>query len=241
MSDMFKSTINTILFGVLVVFAFAVLGNSLYEGVKYFKDSERTVTVKGLSEREVKADIAILPLSFKYLGNDIATIYDEMERRNSEIVEFLVSLGFEKSEIGYSAPTITDRKANYYGNGNFVGERYLANATITLYTSKVDLVLESMKKVGELGKKGIAIASDDYSQFTEFIFTNLNEIKPDMIKEATKNAREVAEKFAKDSDSALGKIKQASQGQFSIYNRDNSTPYIKKVRVVSTVEYFLVN
>jgi hypothetical protein len=96
-----------------------------------------------------------------------------------------------------------------------------------------------MKKVVELGKQGIAISGQDYQNRSEFLFTDLNRIKPEMIEEATKNARKSATKFAKDSNSKLGKIKKASQGQFSIRNRDSSTPHIKKVRVVSTIEYYL--
>ena len=96
-----------------------------------------------------------------------------------------------------------------------------------------------MKKVVELVKEGIAISGQDYKNKTEFLFTDLNKIKPAMIEEATKNAREVARKFAKDSGSRLGKIKNASQGQFSINDRDTSTQYIKKVRVVSTIKYYL--
>jgi hypothetical protein len=96
-----------------------------------------------------------------------------------------------------------------------------------------------MSKIIELGKQGIAISQQDYQSRTEFLFTNLNAYKPVMIEEATKNAREVAEKFAQDSHSKLGKIKKASQGQFSISDRDESTPHIKKIRVVSTIEYYL--
>lgn len=96
-----------------------------------------------------------------------------------------------------------------------------------------------MDKLVDLGKKGIVIAAQNYDSRTEYIFTGLNNIKPEMVEEATILAREVAEKFAKDSNSKLGKIKKARQGQFSIQNRDSNTPYIKKVRVVSTLEYYL--
>ena len=96
-----------------------------------------------------------------------------------------------------------------------------------------------MTRLVELGKQGLAIAGADYEARTQFLFTRLNDIKPDMIEAATRNAREVATRFAQDSDSRLGKIRRASQGQFSIDDRDSNTPHIKKVRVVSTVEYYL--
>ena len=98
-----------------------------------------------------------------------------------------------------------------------------------------------MSRMGELLKQGIAISANDYDTRVQYEFTSLNKIKPQMIEEATKNAREAAEKFAKDSDSKLGKIKNASQGLFTIEDRDPSTPYIKKVRVVTSVDFFLEN
>jgi hypothetical protein len=96
-----------------------------------------------------------------------------------------------------------------------------------------------MGKLVELGKQGIAISGENYESKTVFLFTKLNDIKPVMIEEATKNARTVAEKFAQDSKSKLGRIRSASQGQFSIDDRDSNTPFIKKVRVVSTIQYYL--
>jgi len=98
-----------------------------------------------------------------------------------------------------------------------------------------------MKKVDQLGKKGIAIQPQDYDNRTQFLFTKLNEIKPGMVEEATAKGREVAIKFAKDSQSKLGKLKTARQGQFTISNRDSNTPYIKVVRVVVSMQYYLAN
>ncbi|WP_244927302.1 SIMPL domain-containing protein [Rheinheimera mesophila] len=137
-----------------------------------------------------------------------------------------------------AVPQIVDRQAGFYDpNANQL--RYTASSTVTVYSSNVDLVHQAMAKLLELSKTGIAIAGQDYDSKPEFIFSGLNELKPDMIEEATRNAREVATKFAADSDSKLGKIKMASQGQFSITDRDSNTPYIKKVRVVATVDYYL--
>ena len=112
---------------------------------------------------------------------------------------------------------------------------------MTVYSDKVEAVRTAMSNVVELGKKGIVIGEGGYSNQggNQFIFTGLSDLKPDMIEEATKNARSVAEKFAADSNSKLGKIKAARQGQFSIANRDATTPHIKSVRVVSTIEYYL--
>ncbi|MBS0311568.1 MAG: SIMPL domain-containing protein, partial [Proteobacteria bacterium] len=155
---------------------------------------------------------------------------------------FLQASGFKPDEISVSAPSITDRQAQDYGNAQLAERlRYSGKSTLTVYTRQVDRVREAMARLGELGKQGIALSPENYENRTQFLFTGLNALKPAMIEEATKNARISAEKFAKDSDSRLGKIRRANQGQFSIEDRDASTPYIKKVRVVSSVEYRLID
>ena len=131
-------------------------------------------------------------------------------------------------------------QAERYGNQN-ISYRYNATSVITVTSSKVDLVRRIMSEQAELMKQGIAITGGDYRYNVSYEFTGLNQIKPQMVEEATKNARSVAEKFASDSDSRLGKIRNASQGQFSIEDRDANTPYIKNVRVVTTVNYYLRN
>ena len=146
--------------------------------------------------------------------------------------------GFSDAEISVSSPSIVDRQAQGYDSSR-IQFRYSADVTISVYSPRVDQVRETMKKLLDLGKKGIAITGQEYDAKTEYLFMGLNRIKPEMIEEATKNAREVAEKFAKDSNSRLGKIRRASQGQFSITDRDSNTSHIKRVRVVSTIEYQL--
>jgi len=133
---------------------------------------------------------------------------------------------------------ITDKLAQQYDNKT-VRFRYSGSRTITVYSGQVRTVRKLMTGLSELGKKGIVFSGMDYDSRPEYIFTGLNKVKPVMIEEATKKAREVALKFAADSKSTLGKIKRASQGRFSIQPRDKNTPYIKKIRIVSTVEYYL--
>jgi hypothetical protein len=212
----------------------AILANSLIE----FRAMERVVQVKGLSERDVAADTVIWPIKFNDVDNNLTTLVANVERKNEQIQAFLKLQGFSQKEITVAVPQIVDRQAGYYDpNANQM--RYTASSTVTVYSSNVDLVHQAMAKLLELSKTGIAIAGQDYDSKPEFIFSGLNELKPDMIEEATRNAREVATKFAADSQSKLGKIKTASQGQFSITDRDSNTPYIKKVRVVATVDYYL--
>ena len=225
--------------GAFVCLGLALLGYSLSRSIVKIKALDRTVTVKGLSEREVPANTAIWPIRFREADNDLNNLLSTVQRKNSIIVEFLKRNGFTEKEIFTSAPAILDRQAQEYVDAEKVRYRYSGSSAITVYTENVDSVGSTMKKLVDLGKQGIAISGEDHQSKTDFLFTKLNEIKPQMIEEATKNAREVAEKFAQDSKSKLGKIKTASQGQFSIDDRDSNTPYIKKIRVVSTVEYYL--
>lgn len=225
--------------GILVCIGMIVLGYFISNGIVTVKALDRTVTVKGLSERDVSASVAIWPIKFNEVSNDLTEVYSAIQKKNSLIAAFLGQKGFEEGEISTSVPSIVDRQAQDYGDASREKFRYSGTSIITVYTADVDLARKTMNDLVELGKSGIAISGQDYQTRTEFLFTGLNEIKPAMIEEATRNAREVAEKFAKDSGSRLGKIKKASQGQFSIEDRDSNTPHIKKVRVVSTVEYYL--
>jgi len=234
-----KRTVEAAILGAFLCIGLIILGYLLSSGAIRIKGMDRTVTVKGLAEREVQANIAIWPLKFNEANNDLNQLYSEIQRKSELIIEFLKKNGFSDDEISISQPAILDRQVQGYGDASKFKFRFTASTTITVYTEKVSNVIESMKKVVELGKLGIAISGQDYQNRSEFLFTDLNRIKPEMIEEATKNARESATKFAKDSNSKLGKIKKASQGQFSIRNRDSSTPHIKKVRVVSTIEYYL--
>ena len=137
-------------------------------------------------------------------------------------------------------PQISDKLANEYGDNNRAF-RYIAKNVVTVCTSDVEKVLALMANQSDLLKKGVVAAGNDWENPVEFKYEGLNGIKPQMIEEATQNARETAEKFAKDSDSRLGKIKTANQGTFTIEDRDSNTPYIKRVRVVTSVTYYLDN
>ncbi len=210
-------------------------------GVSDIKKTERIVTVTGRAEQEGKADIAIWPLKFSIADDELSDVYKNVESLNQKITTFLLEQGFEKNEISTSSTSVQDKKTNYYysDNENTDTFRYFLTSTITIYTNKVDLVKSTKSNIAELGKLGVAFSGDDYSSKTEYLFTKLNEIKPQMIELSTKNARESAIKFANDSNSQIGKIKSATQGIFSIEDRDSNTPEIKTVRFVSTVKYLL--
>jgi len=230
-----------IFLGGLICFGFIASGFIVSNAILQTKALERTVEVKGLSERDVSADIAIWPITFNEAGNDLGALYQNIQKKNQLIVRFLSESGFDAAEISIASPSVTDKQAQQYGGEAGATYRFVGQSTITVYTGKIDAVKRSKNKLLELGKQGLAINGDNYQSQTRFIYSGLNAIKPSMIEEATKNARESAAKFAKDSESSLGKIKRANQGLFSVEDRDSGTPEIKKVRVVSTIEYYLVD
>lgn len=226
--------------GLFIMIGLIVLGFMFPRAVEKNRSYDRTVNVKGLCEREVKADKVIWPIVYKVMADDVQDLYNQTSSSNDIIVDFLVSGGISPDEISVSVPKISDKLANEYG-GYDRAYRYIAKNVVTVYTDKVDHVLALMSRQSELLKKGIITGGESWENPVEFRYEGLNDVKPEMIEEATKNAREAAQKFAKDSDSELGKIKTASQGTFTIEDRDSNTPHIKKVRIVTSVTYYLNN
>ena len=221
----------------LVAVAIVVLGMCLKAGIDGFSHRDRAVTVRGLCEKEVMANKVTWPIVTKEMGNELPAIYDKIQRNNDAILAFLKDNGIEDSEISVNPPAVNDRMANSYSNEN-VRYRYNVTNVIVVTSSKVDKIRKLIEAQTQLLKQGIAVA-EDYEYQTTYEYTDLNSIKPEMIAEATRNAREAANKFAADSDSRLGKIKTATQGQFSITDRDQYTPYIKNIRIVTYIDYYL--
>lgn len=222
----------------LIAVGLLALGLCIRSGLKSFNDSQRTVEVRGLATREVPANHVTWPIVFKQVGNDLPTVYAAVSSTNEAIVAFLKANGIDEKEISVSAPSMTDLRTDRY-NTQPIPYNYSVTSVVTVSSSQVDKVHGLINRQGELLQKGIAIISSDYSNQITYEYTDLNSIKPEMIAEATQNAREAAKKFADDSDSKIGKIKSARQGQFSIEDRDAYTPYIKQVRVVTSLTYFL--
>ncbi|WP_331774323.1 SIMPL domain-containing protein [Sulfurospirillum sp. 1612] len=231
--------ISFFILGIFIFLGLSSLGYLLSNALIQYKQFDRSVTVKGLSEREYPADIVIWPIQFTSASNNLSQLYESVEKDTQKIKSFLLTHGIKSDEITLSTPSITDKSAQEYGNNTKPNFRYIASQTVTVYSKHVEKVRAIMSALSSLGKEGIVFTNHDYQSRTEYLFSRLNEVKPGMIEEATKKAREVAEKFALDSHSKLGKIKRASQGSFSITQRDKNNPQIKKVRVVSTVEYYL--
>lgn len=229
---------NVTIFGFLVCAGLIVLGIFIRYGLTHLNDSHRTVTVRGLCEREVNANKVTWPIVSKEVGNYLPSIFLNIENTNNMILKFLKENGIEESEITVNPPAVVDLQADRYSY-NQNPYRYNVTNVVVVTSSKVEKVNELIKKQAELLKQGIAVVAGDYQYQTLYEYTDLNAIKPEMIAEATQNAREAADKFAEDSGSKVGKIQTASQGQFSIEDRDQYTPYIKKIRVVSSIIYYL--
>ena len=228
--------VKTLLICSSLIIAGFFIGNMHKTGKKY----DRFVQVKGLSEKEVKADLAVWPINITLTGNDLRSLKSEIEKQNNEVYEFFLREGFEKSELTKGSTNISDARADRYNNNLQNNEfRYLAKSEFTIRTSNINRLQNALSESLELISNGILLGSKNPWRPIEYIYTGLNGLKPSMIEEATKNAREVAEKFAHDSNSHVGKIRIARQGLFTISDRDENTPEIKIVRVVSTIDFQL--
>lgn len=222
----------------LIALAIVVLGFNIKGGIDGFSSRDRVVTVRGLAEKEVKANKVTWPIVCKTVGNDLNSIYNDIQKNKATILEYLKNNGVSDEEISVNAPQVFDLQAERYVTDN-IRYRYNVSQIIVVVSKNVDAIRELISNQSELLKQGVAIAASDYENKVTYEFTDLNSIKPEMIANATKAAREAGNQFAEDSNSKLGKIKTATQGQFSIVDRDSNTPYIKNVRVVSNVEFYL--
>lgn len=241
---------GTILLGALLALGLIVGGWVLGAQIKATRLADRYVTVRGLVERKVKSDLAIWPLSYKEAGNDLALVYARSEADKKAILEFLEQMGIQSSEIEVGVVRVVDTQASEYGGTNRAPYRYIVEQQITVRTSRVDQVAAASQKTSQLLQKGIVLNSDRGGSLT-YKFTGLNSIKPDMITEATRNARAAADRFAADSGSEVGSIRQATQGVFSILPADQGdsegeysgysagSSLMKTVRVVTSVQYYL--
>lgn len=215
-----------------------VLGLFIKLGLESFSDKDRKVTVKGLSEREVQADKVTWPIMTKELGDDLPQLYNRINATTAKVKAFLKQNGIKDNEISVNAPVVIDLNADQY-NTVKRNYRYNITSTVTVTSRNVKLVRSIIARQGELLKQGVAVVDGGYGNGVSYEYVSFQEMKPKMMQEAIKNAEQTARQFAENSDSKIDKILNAGQGQFSIENRDSNTPYIKKLRVVSTVTYSL--
>lgn len=222
----------------LIALGLLCLGWFVKAGIDDFASKDRKVNVKGLAEQEVEADKVTWPIVSKEVGNDLPGLYDKIGTTQKKIKAFLLRSGIKETELTENAPQVIDLQAREYGDNN-KAYRYIVTSVITVTSNNVKQVRQIIARQGDLLKEGVAIVDGGYENPVKYEFVSFREMKPKMMQEAIENAEKTAQQFAENSHSKLDKIVSADQGQFSIENRDDNTPYIKKVRVVTTVTYSL--
>ena len=225
---------NRLIAAALIAVGIICLGWFVKAGIDDFADKDRKVTVKGLAEREVPADKVTWSISTKVTGNDLPMLYESINLQTTKIKQFLKRNGLDEKEITVNPPSISDLEAREWGDNN-KNFRYIVSTTITVATKKVEEVKRAIFEQAELLKQGVAIENSN----AEYEYASFQQMKPEMMAEAIKNAQKTAEQFAEASNARLGEIQTAGQGQFEIDDRDQNTPYIKKLRVVTTITYSL--
>lgn len=224
----------------IIAVGIIALGLCVRWGIDDFANKDRKVTVKGLAECEVQADKVTWPVVFQEFGDDLPRLYDRIAQKQQAIKAFLLKNGIKESEMELNAPKVVDTNADRYSSSR-MPYRYNITSTITVTSRNVKQVRAIIARQGELLKQGIAIVEGDYNSQIVYEYVSFQRMKGKMMEDAIANAEATANQFAKNSRSKLDKIVSADQGQFSISDRDQNTPYIKEVRVVTTVTYSLKN
>jgi len=243
-------TSNIWIASIALVISFGVNALLIGRSLQRFKNEDRSVSVKGFSEREVKADLAVWIIQTRMANNDLMEGSRAIEVAKNKVIDFLLQNQIKQDEIIVEGVGVLDKKAQQYDNfqqGNAF--RYLITQNLQIRSNNVDLIQKVSRMTGELLQVGVFLSSSDYGNPLQFYFTKLNDIKPEMITEATKNARKAAEQFASENNSKLGQLKKANQGLFTIVDRTASlsggeggyasgtNDLFKKVRVVISAEY----
>ena len=226
--------------GALLAFGLTVFGFLVIRAVKQGREFDRYLTVRGAAECEVKATLAIWPLRFGVAAEDLPTLRTSMESARSIVLTYLHARGLAEAEISFGLPEVSDRHDNDYQSKPEVKlPRYREAVTLVVRSKQVEVVKTAIQQADQLLSLGVSLTHNGYREGTEFLFDGLNEVKPGLIAEATANARISAEKFAHDSQARVGSIRHATQGMLEIEDRDAASPEIKRLRVVTTVEFFL--
>jgi hypothetical protein len=230
---------------VLVAAGLGLGGLAVGSGIRNFRTADRFVSVKGVAEKEVKADLALWPLRVVATSNSLNEAQARISKDAATVGRFFESGGIPAPNIKVQGVEANDLLAQAYRQG-VPSSRFIVTQTLMVRTGDVDRIVALSERVGELVAAGVVVSSEGGPQGPFYLYTRLNDIKPGMIAEATKNARDAAQQFAADSGASLGPIRQASQGLFQILPRDaapgqmEEKQVLKTVRVVSTLEYLLV-
>ena len=226
---------NRVLAAGIIGFCLVVFGFILKSGVTDYINKERRVTVKGLCEREVDANLVTWSFSTYVTGDSLPALYNEINSTNAQVVSFLKANGLSQDEISILPPEVEDRVSNRWSNER-VPFNYKLTTPISVTSADVAKVQDIVMKQGELLSRGIALGG--YNSLS-YQYTGFQDIKQELIEEAIANAKKTAGQFVSNYGSRLGKVITADQGQFSIEDLDETTDYIKKVRVVTSVTYYL--
>jgi hypothetical protein len=210
--------------GILLAAGLGLFGVQIGQAVKRGREFDRYLTVRGLSEREVKATLAIWPVRFAVTAEDLPSLQNTMESSRATVEAFLTEHEISATEISIGLPVVLDRADDRYGPERPHLPRYKAVATLVVRSANVDRVKRAIQHAGQLLEKGISLTAGEHGDRTEFLFDGINAIKPSMIQEATANARVAAAKFAEDSKARVGAIRRASQGALEIEDRDVASP-----------------
>jgi uncharacterized protein len=208
------------------------------------KTDNRFVTVRGVDETIVKSDFVVWNIPFKTSGETMEQAIDAIEKSQKAVIEFLQTNGLKPEEVEAGMVRVTDKQANAYGQEIITKERFVGDSVVLVSTTNVDAVKTISQKTIDLAKQGVVLSGDNYFGVPKFEYRNLDSIKPKMIESATKDARSSADKFANDSGSKVGKIRNASQGYFTVEpvnGFDTQSALFQRVRVVTTVDYLLEN
>lgn len=231
-----KNTIQTIIISISLVICSVILAGGMNKIIK----QNRTVTVRGLCEREVPADMAVWKLTFSLGGNDLPSLQKQIISQTATATNYLKSYGLTDEDFSVQSPSITDTSVELYIDSSRRPFIYIAKQSILVRSDKVSAVKAAAENTLKLMGNGISVSSD-YDSRVIYDFNGLNQIKPEMIALATQNAREAAEQFARDSHSKVGKINSATQGLFTIEDAASGLEDVKRVRVVTTVVYNLTD
>ena len=230
---------------VLLALAIVLAGLAIGAGVQRFRLADRSVTVKGVAERDVQADIALWPMRIVASGNELGPTQDKIAADQATVRRFLASHGIDSAHVELLSLEVVDKRSNPY-EGNPGSARFAINATLVARSDQPERIRDASQDVGQLVANGVALSSGGgWGTGPTYLFTRLNDLKPAMIAEATKSAREAAAEFAKRSGARVGHIRRAQQGLFEILPRDQapgipeSSQLDKRLRVVTTLEYEL--
>jgi hypothetical protein len=242
------SSRHQLLAALLIALGLAAAGYMVGRGFVASRTADRFVTVKGVAERDVQANVALWPLQVVMADNELADAQRELDEQLRMILAFLASHDIDSTATEIGGLEVTDRLANRYsGEQAQSGMRFIVQQQLIVRSEEPEKILRASQDVGALVEAGVVISSGTgYGPaIPTFLFTRLNDVKPEMIAEATRSAREAAERFAEDSGASVGGIRQANQGVFVILPRDQapgiqeSSQLHKTVRVVATLDYYL--